>query len=126
MSAARVAELCAGDAVVWVAYPKQSSKRHKSEFNRDTGWARFGELGFEPVRQAAIDEDSPTLRLRRGEHIQKMTRAFAMTAEGKQKASYGRKQGYWKSFLTLPKKPPASFSSPGEGRLSRRASKARR
>ncbi len=89
--ATRVAELSAGDAVVWVAYPKQSSKRYRCEFNRDTGWARFGELGFEPVRQVAIDEDWSALRFRRVEHIQKMTRAFAMTAEGKQKASRGRK-----------------------------------
>lgn len=89
--ATTVAGLCAGDAIVWVAYPKQSSKQYRCEFNRDTGWARFGELGFEPVRQVAIDEDWSALRFRRVEHIQKMTRSFALTAEGKRKASQGRK-----------------------------------
>lgn len=89
--AERVAKVAVTDATIWVAYPKQSSKQYRCEFNRDTGWARFGELGFEPVRQVAIDADWSALRFRRVEHIQKMTRSFALTAEGKRKASQGRK-----------------------------------
>jgi hypothetical protein len=27
-----------GDAVVWLAYPKGTSKRYRSEINRDSGW----------------------------------------------------------------------------------------
>src|SRR5439155_10280211 len=27
-----------GDAVVWFAYPKGTSKKYKSEINRDNGW----------------------------------------------------------------------------------------
>jgi hypothetical protein len=84
--AAKVAKLTSGDAVVWVAYPKGSSKRYTCEFNRDTGWAAFGAVGFEPVRQVAIDEDWSALRFRRVEHIKTMTRAFAMTEQGKHKA----------------------------------------
>lgn len=28
-----------GDAVIWFAYPKGSSKRYTCEFNRDSGWS---------------------------------------------------------------------------------------
>jgi hypothetical protein len=63
-----------GDALVWFAYPKGSSKKYKCEFNRDTGWAVLGEHGFEPVRQVAIDEDWSALRFRRVDYIKTMKR----------------------------------------------------
>ena len=74
-----------GDAVVWFAYPKGTSKRYKSEINRDTGWQALGQAGFEPVRAVAIDEDWSALRFRRVEFIKTMTRAneHRMTAQGK-------------------------------------------
>ena len=73
------------DAVVWFAYPKATSKRYKSEINRDTGWQALGQAGFEPVRAVAIDEDWSALRFRRVEFIKTMTRAneHRMTAQGK-------------------------------------------
>ena len=65
----RLAELIAakapGDAAVWFAYPKASSKRLRCEFNRDTGWAPLEAAGFEPVRAIAIDEDWTAQRFRR-------------------------------------------------------------
>ena len=80
-----VAEKTAGDAVVWFAYPKGSSKKYKCEFNRDTGWGRLGAHGFEPVRQVAIDEDWSALRFRRVEYIKSLTRSKldALSEEGK-------------------------------------------
>lgn len=93
-SAAAVAELAgsivpalAEDAVCWMAYPKKSSKRYASTIHRDQGWSALGDLGFEPVRQVAIDEDWSALRFRRVEHIRTMTRRQEMTlsAAGKQK-----------------------------------------
>jgi hypothetical protein len=74
-----------GDGLLWIAYPKGTSKKYKCEFNRDNGWAELGKLGFEPVRMVAIDEDWSALRFRRVEFIKKMTRSFAMTEEGKNK-----------------------------------------
>jgi hypothetical protein len=74
-----------GDGLLWIAYPKGTSKKFTCDFNRDTGWAILGKLGFEPVRQVAIDEDWSALRFRRVEYIKKMTRSFAMTEEGKKK-----------------------------------------
>jgi hypothetical protein len=58
-----------GDAVVWFAYPKGSSKRLKCEFNRDNGWAAIRAAGFDTVRAVAIDEDWSALRFRRIEFI---------------------------------------------------------
>ncbi len=79
-----------GDAVLWISYPKGSSKKYTCDFNRDTGWAEVGKAGFEPVRQVAIDADWSALRFRRVGFIKKMTRSFAMTEEGKAKAEKGR------------------------------------
>jgi hypothetical protein len=70
----------AGDAVIWFAYPKGTSKRYRCEFNRDTGWAAVAAAGFETVRQVAIDEDWSALRFRRTEYIKSLTRAPARAA----------------------------------------------
>jgi hypothetical protein len=59
-----------GDAVLWFAYPKRSSRRYRADFDRDHGWDLLGEAGFEPVRQVSIDEDWSALRFRRVEFIQ--------------------------------------------------------
>ena len=85
--AAAIAKRTPGDAVVWFVYPKASSKRYQCEFNRDTGWAVLGTLGFEGVRMVAIDEDWSALRFRRAEFIKTMKRAEqrAMSSTGKAK-----------------------------------------
>ena len=74
-----------GDAVVWVAYPKKSSKRYRCDFDRDTGWTVLGDAGFEPVRQVAIDEDWSALRFRRVEYIKKLKRepSRTLSAQGR-------------------------------------------
>ena len=69
-----VGRKAAGDAIVWIAYPKKSSTKYACEFNRDSGWPSMGEAGFEPVRMVAIDEDWSALRFRRAEFIKNMTR----------------------------------------------------
>lgn len=77
-----------GDVTLWIAYPKQSSKRYQCEFNRDTGWSVLGQAGFEPVRSVAIDEDWTALRFRRVEQIKTLTRDASRTlsAAGKARA----------------------------------------
>jgi hypothetical protein len=77
------------DAIVWIAYPKGSSKQYRCEFNRDSGWDVLGAAGFEPVRMVAIDNDWSALRFRRVEHIATMTRsaAGAISAAGKRRTS---------------------------------------
>jgi len=58
-----------GDAVIWFAYPKGTSKRYKCEFNRDSGWRVIRGAGFESVRMVAIDEDWSAVRFRRVEYV---------------------------------------------------------
>ena len=58
-----------GDAVIWFAYPKGTSKRYTCEFNRDSGWSVIRAAGFESVRMVAIDEDWSALRFRREEYM---------------------------------------------------------
>jgi hypothetical protein len=67
--AGTVARKTTGDAIVWFAYPKGTSKKYKCDFNRDTGWAALGVESFESVRMVAIDEDWSALRFRRVESM---------------------------------------------------------
>jgi hypothetical protein len=67
--AIKIAARAKGDAAVWFAYPKGTSKKFKCDFNRDTGWAALRAAGFDTVRSIAIDEDWTGLRFRRREYI---------------------------------------------------------
>ena len=84
-----VAKRAEGDAVVWFAYPKGSSKNYVCEFNRDTGWAEMGKAGFESVRIVALDDDWSALRFRRVEFIRTMKRdpKRALTKTGKKRVA---------------------------------------
>jgi hypothetical protein len=68
-------------------YPKRSSKKYDTDISRDDGWQPLGDLGFEPVRQVAVDEDWSALRFRQTSRIKTMTRNSEMTlsAEGKKR-----------------------------------------
>lgn len=87
--AAEVVSKAKGDATIWFAYPKKSSKRYTCEFSRDAGWEMLGAAGFEGVRQVAIDEDWSAIRFRRVEYIKTMKRnpRGALSQEGKQRTS---------------------------------------
>jgi hypothetical protein len=80
--ATATAPLLEPDALFWIAYPKGSSQKYKCDFNRDNGWATLAKLGYEPVRQIAIDEDWSALRFRNPDFIKTMTRGFAATEKG--------------------------------------------
>ena len=86
-----VGPLMSEDGLLWLCYPKGTSKKYTCEFNRDTGWTELGKAGYEPVRMVAVDEDWSALRFRRVEKIKKMTRSFAMTEAGKKKVAATRK-----------------------------------
>jgi hypothetical protein len=70
-SAILVGAAVAGDAVLWFAYPKGTSKRYSCEFNRDTGWRVIRDAGFESVRMVAIDEDWSAVRFRRLQFVKR-------------------------------------------------------
>jgi hypothetical protein len=64
-----LAKRAGADPLLWFAYPKGTSRRYTCDFNRDTGFGALRRLGFDSVRQVAIDEDWSALRFRRVEHI---------------------------------------------------------
>ncbi len=65
-------EKARGDASLWLAYPKQSSRLYGCDFNRDQGWVVLEAAGFKPVRQVAIDEDWSALRWRKSAYIKRL------------------------------------------------------
>lgn len=88
-----LAKAIQGDGVIWIAYPKGTSKKYRCEFNRDSGWKVIGDAGFEPVRQIAIDDDWTALRFRRTEFIQTLTRrsTMAISKEGQSRTKRSAK-----------------------------------
>jgi hypothetical protein len=63
-----------GDPVIWLAYPKKTSKKYKVEINRDNGWESIKKLGFETVRAVAIDDDWSALRFRLAQFVKNKIR----------------------------------------------------
>lgn len=86
---ARLTKAAEGDAILWFAYPKGTSKNYRCDFNRDTGWGILGAAGWEPVRMVAIDADWSALRFRRVEKIKTLTRreTMAISRAGKARAA---------------------------------------
>lgn len=84
-----------GDAIIWLAYPKKSSKKYASDIDRDHGWSLLGEYGYEPVRQVAINDDSSALRFRKVGFIKNFVRGEEMilSKEGKARIDSGEKEG---------------------------------
>ena len=85
--AQQVANRMEEDCLLWLAYPKKSSKKYKTDLSRDMSWQAIGDLGFEGVRQVAIDEDWSALRFREARFIKTMKRQSlrAMSDEGKKR-----------------------------------------
>ena len=71
-----IAPLLKGDAILWMCYPKGTSKKYSCDFNRDSGWGIMKEHNLVGVSQVAIDEDWSALRFRKREYIKTLTRKF--------------------------------------------------
>lgn len=82
-------------SLVWLCYPKKSSKNYKSDITRDTGWEIMGEYSYEPVRQIAIDDDWSALRFRPITEIKEFTRdqKMILSEEGKVKVNSKKSEG---------------------------------
>jgi hypothetical protein len=52
------------DGLLWIAYPKKSSKKIKSDISRDVGWDTVTKAGLDGVASIAIDDDWTAIRLR--------------------------------------------------------------
>jgi hypothetical protein len=70
----KINSFAVGDEVVWMAYPKGTSKKYKSKINRDAEWKALRDSGFDTVRQIAIDAEWSALRFRKVQYIKSSTR----------------------------------------------------
>jgi hypothetical protein len=84
-----IVPLLTADAVLWMCYPKGTSKKYKCDFNRDTGWQIMGKFDLEPVRMVAIDEDWSAIRFKNVDNIIEMKRnsQHALSEKGKIKTN---------------------------------------
>ncbi len=83
------------DPVFWMAYPKKTSKKYKSEIHRDSGWMPFGNEGYEGVAMVSIDDNWSALRFRKVDFIKTMKRreSMVLSKEGKTKVSSQKGKG---------------------------------
>jgi hypothetical protein len=51
--------------VVWVAYPKGTSKKYKSDYNRDTGHALMAKHGLDGVSLVSLGDDWSAMRFKK-------------------------------------------------------------
>lgn len=75
------------DGLLWVCYPKKSSRRYQSDISRDCGWQPLAARDFEGVRQIAIDADWSALRFRHVDQIPVLKRKFAKSKKGRERTS---------------------------------------
>ena len=52
------------DGVLWLCYPKKSSKKFSSDLDRFKIWKAMINFGFSGVRMVAVDDDWSAMRLR--------------------------------------------------------------
>ena len=78
-----------GDAILWFAYPKKSSKKYTTEITHDHGWGVLGDYNLEPVRQVSINEDWTAIRFRKVSFIKNISRRkdLALSDAGKEKTT---------------------------------------
>ena len=86
----KIAPLLKGDAILWMCYPKGTSRKYKCDFNRDTGWKVMVPYDLETVRMVAIDEDWSALRFKKVEFIKSMNRTSLETLSEKGKLKSGK------------------------------------
>lgn len=83
--AAALVEALEEDGLLWLCYPKGTSKKLKSDINRTKSWEVFSPFEFEPVSQVSIDDDWSAMRFRHVDSISTMKRKTAATEKGKER-----------------------------------------
>jgi hypothetical protein len=69
------------DSLVWLCYPKKSSKLYV-DLNRDQGWDAVKNAGWEGVALVSVDNDWSAMRFRPVGQAQPRKRPMAATIEG--------------------------------------------
>lgn len=65
------------DGILWYCYPKKTSKKYKSDIDRDHGWKTLNDSGLYGVRMVAIDDDWSALRFRNVKFIKSLKERFS-------------------------------------------------
>jgi hypothetical protein len=52
------------DGILWFCYPKKTSKKYKSDLERDKGWKALNDAGFHGIRMVSVDDDWSAMRFR--------------------------------------------------------------
>jgi hypothetical protein len=64
------------DGILWFCYPKKTSKKYKSDLERDRGWKALYDLNFHGIRMVAIDENWSAMRFRNIKYIKSSSGKF--------------------------------------------------
>ena len=64
------------DGILWFCYPKKTSKKYKSDIDRDHGWEPLNDSGLHGIRLVAIDNDWSALRFRNKKYIKSISGRF--------------------------------------------------
>jgi hypothetical protein len=64
------------DGVLWFCYPKKTSRKYKSNIDRDHGWEDLNKSGLHGIRMVAIDEDWSAMRFRNIKYIKSTSGRF--------------------------------------------------
>ncbi len=97
------------DGLLWLAYPKKTSRKYNVSIHRDAGWDPLGKISFEGVRLISIDDDWSALRFRHSSLIKAMDRdpSLALSEEGKKRTAPKKKKAAKKKVVakkSAPKK----------------------
>lgn len=84
--AGRAVEALDGDGYLWFCYPKGTSKKYRSDINRNNTWDIFAPFDFQAVNQISLDEDWCAIRFRSVDYIKTMIRKNAANNKGNEKA----------------------------------------
>lgn len=71
------------EGYLWICYPKGTSKKYKSDLNRDSLRELVGTFNYEPVTLVALDQDWSALRIKDPDKIKSMKRKSAASEKGK-------------------------------------------
>lgn len=77
---------------LWICYPKGTSKKYKSDLNRDSLREVVGNFNYEPVTLVAIDNDWSALRIKDPDKIKSMKRKSAISEKGKERIKDNSKE----------------------------------
>lgn len=60
------------DGILWFCYPKKSSRKYKTDLDRDHGWKTLNDSGLHGIRMVSVDNDWSAFRFRNARFIKSL------------------------------------------------------